>query len=164
MRFKRTLVKSVGEIVREVLAGLDMYSEEAFELVMRTGAAETGYRDLEQIGGGPGLGFWQVESGPLDRVPLLTAECIWFNHVVFRTELRDRMRLVTGIEKGPWTRLQILSNIALQAALCRMKYRRDPDPIPSDLEGQAGYWKNVYNPGGKGTVKKFVVAARNMEI
>jgi len=164
MRFKRTFVNSVGKIVKEVLIGLDMYTEEAFGLVMRTGAVETGYRALEQQPRGPGLGFWQVESGPPDRDPLLTAEDIWFNYAVFRGNLRERIQNITDIEKGPWTRSQILRNIALQVVLCRLKYRRDPNPIPKGLEEQAAYWKRIYNPTGKGTVKKFVEAAGRMEV
>ena len=52
-----------------------------------------------------------------------------------------------------------MSNIALQVAFCRLKYRRDKYPLPkaSDLEGQAKYWKRVYNSKlGKGTVKHFI--------
>ena len=56
-----------------------------------------------------------------------------------------------------------MSNIALQAALCRLKYRRDPRAIPKTIDAQARYWKRVYNGGGKGTVEKFVQAVEWLE-
>ena len=40
---------------------------------------------------------------------------------------------------------------------CRLKYRRDPNPIPTDINEIAHYWKNVYNTkSGAGTVKHFL--------
>ena len=54
-----------------------------------------------------------------------------------------------------------MSNIALQVAFCRLKYRRDSKPIPSKhkIEAQAEYWKRVYNTRlGKGTTEHFLKA------
>ena len=54
-----------------------------------------------------------------------------------------------------------MSNIALQAVFCRLKYKRDKYPLPksNDLKGQAEYWKRVYNTHlGKGTIKHFMEA------
>ena len=57
--------------------------------------------------------------------------------------------------------MSVMSNMAVQAALCRLHYRRDKNPIPSwdNLEAQGEYWKKVYNTfEGRGTVKHFVEA------
>ena len=54
-----------------------------------------------------------------------------------------------------------MSNIALQAVFCRLKYKRDKYALPksSDLEAQAKYWKRVYNTHlGKGTITHFMEA------
>ena len=54
-----------------------------------------------------------------------------------------------------------MSNIALQAAFCRLKYKRDKYALPksNDLKAQAEYWKRVYNTHlGKGTIKHFMEA------
>ncbi|MCK5606043.1 hypothetical protein KAR91_29360, partial [Candidatus Pacearchaeota archaeon] len=61
--------------------------------------------------------------------------------------------------------LQLQGNIPLQIALCRMKYRPVPHPIPSasDVEGQANYWLKYYNAGGKGEVEKFNTIVESME-
>ena len=63
--------------------------------------------------------------------------------------------------KGDDIEMSVISNMAVQAALCRIHYRRDRHSIPSwdDLEGQAKYWKRVYNTNlGRGTVKHFIKA------
>ena len=65
---------------------------------------------------------------------------------------------------GKDIKFELLTIIALQVAFCRLKYRRDKNPIPSwdDLEAQAGYWKRVYNSArGRGTVEHFIKANKN---
>jgi hypothetical protein len=158
-KYRPSLVESIAKIVREVLVGMDMYSTEAFDLVMRTGMVESGYQDIEQQPKGPAIGFWQVELG--------TANSLWYDMLVYRAELRNKVYAVTGIDKrvesGPFKPFNILSNIALQAVLCRLKYRTDPEPIPTSLEEQAEYWVRVYNAGGKGSVEKFLKAVKRFE-
>ena len=128
-------INSIAKIVDSVLRELDMYSQDAFDLVMRTGMQESRFKYLEQLGEGPAIGFFQVEP--------LTAEDIWVNYLIYKTSVREKLALVAPL--GPWSKFTIMSNIALQAALCRLKYRRDRNPIPSDVKGQADYWKSVYN-------------------
>ena len=63
------------------------------------------------------------------------------------------------------TILSVMSNLAVQAALCRLHYRKDKNPIPSwdDLESQGEYWKKVYNTfEGRGTVDHFVEANKDV--
>ena len=82
------------------------------------------------------------------------------NYVNYRPEIKKSLEsigLVWNSDKD--FEYSLLSNIAVQAAFCRLKYRRDSKPIPSwdDLEAQAKYWKRVYNTElGKGTVKHFI--------
>tara|TARA_R110000824_G_scaffold172468_2_gene350439 strand:- start:1816 stop:2010 length:195 start_codon:yes stop_codon:yes gene_type:complete len=40
------MIKEIKEIVEETLYTLDMYSDDALTLIMRTGWAESGYRSL----------------------------------------------------------------------------------------------------------------------
>ena len=68
-----------------------------------------------------------------------------------------------GFEKD--TIMSVMSNIAVQSALCRIHYRRDKHSIPSwdDLEGQAKYWKRVYNTSlGRGTTEHFIEANKKI--
>ena len=62
------MIKYIEEVVEEVLYRLDAYSEDAMALVMRTGMAESGFKTLKQYGGGPALGFWQVEPATANDV------------------------------------------------------------------------------------------------
>ena len=143
-----SLIDDVKEIAEEVLYKIDSYSDDALTLVMRTGMAESGYRTLRQMGDGPAIGFFQVE--------LDTAQDTLDNYVAYRQKLKDKL---VGLGLGNDLEFSLLSNIALQVAFCRLKYRRDKDPIPrwDNLEAQAKYWKKVYNTElGAGTVEHFM--------
>jgi hypothetical protein len=157
-----TFINSIRWLVQETLTTLDMISPDVVALIMRTGAAETLYRELEQKPKGPGIGFWQVESGPPDAVPLFTAEDTWFKFVTFRPDLQARIGVVCGFPQGPWTRLQIAGSIPLQITLARLKYWRCPFPIPSGIREQARYYVDKYNAGGAATVPKFLAACREL--
>ena len=145
------MIEDIKSIAEEVLYKLNKYSDDALAMIIRTGNAETGYRKLIQYGGGPGLGFFQVE--------LATAQDILDNYVQYRPAyLKVLMELGLDAENLEFC---IKTNIALQIAFCRLHYMRDKNPIPSwtDLEAQASYWKDVYNTHlGKGTIKHFVEA------
>ncbi len=154
MFYTDKFINSIAKIVDHVLRALDMHSQDAFDLVMRTGMQESKFKYLEQLGEGPALGFFQVEPA--------TAEDTWVNYLVFKTSIREKLALVAPL--GPWDEFTIMSNIALQVALCRLKYRRDRYRIPSDIFGQASYWKRVYNtPLGAGTEVEFVAHANHLE-
>jgi hypothetical protein len=130
---------------------MGLYSEDAVDLVYKTGNAETGYRHLKQMGGGPAIGFWQVEPATLID--------IMDNYVKFRPKLGIRLKSL-GFDKRDME-VRLMGNIALQAVFCRLKYKRDKHALPksNDLQGQAEYWKRVYNTHlGKGTIKHFMEA------
>ena len=141
----------IKDIIAFVLHYLDMDSEDARALVYRTGMAETGYRKLRQMGGGPALGFWQCEPATIvDTVD---------NYINFRPKLKIKLYALGYDDSNMEDRF--MSNIALQVAFCRLKYRRDSKPIPSkdNIEAQAEYWKRVYNTKlGKGTTEHFLKA------
>ena len=55
--------------------------------------------------------------------------------------------------------MRLMSNMSLQIAFCRLKYRRDKHALPGieNIEAQAKYWKRVYNSSlGRGTVEHFI--------
>ena len=155
--YRNSFIGSVAKIVKQVLVDLEMYSDDAMDLVMRTGAVESGFRELEQQSeNSPAVGFWQVEEP--------TAYDIWDNYLKNRPKsLIPQFLIATRVGEGPWPRHVIMYNIALQVALCRLKYRRDPNPIPKTAEAQAEYWLRVYNGGGKGTIDKFLKAIEWLE-
>jgi len=139
----------IKKIIDDVLNMLSMYSPESADLVYRTGMVESGYRRLTQIKG-PALGFFQIE-------PATLKDC-WDNYIVYRKDLMAKVYEL-GFRENDMD-FCLLTNIALQVAFCRIKYRRDPEPIPTKIESQAVYWKRIYNGPGKGTVEKFMEANR----
>ena len=143
--------KSIKRIIKLALQHLDLDSEDARSLIYRTGEAESGYKTLLQYGSGPALGFFQMEPN--------TALDIWDNYVMYRPKYRDKLYAL-GFDEGALG-FCLLSNLGLQAALCRLHYRRVPSALPKadNLTAQAKYWKKYYNTHlGKGTIKHFMEA------
>jgi len=141
-------MKDVKPIIHKVLTDLNMHSEEACDLVYRTGMAESGYRALAQMGG-PAISYWQVEPDTINDVIE--------NYLYYRQPLMDKLVKMGLDESDPnWS---VMTNIAVAIAMCRLKYRRDSEPIPKNLKQQAQYWKRVYNSElGKGTIEHFIKA------
>jgi len=145
------LNKEVKLIIRDTLRIMDMESDDACSLIYKTGMAESGYKVLKQYGGGPALGFFQMEPA--------TCRDIWENYVMYRPHYRDKLyQLGWDDSKLDYC---LISNIGLQVAFCRLHYRRVPSALPKmdNLEQQAKYWKSYYNTEkGKGTIKHFMEA------
>ena len=143
--------ESIKKIIKWTLEYLDMDSEEARDLIYKTGMAESGYRALEGHGSNPAVGFWQVEPATMfDTVD---------NYINYRPELKTKIYTLGYDDKE--SEMRLMSNLSLQVAFCRLKYRRDRYPLPKvgNVEAQAKYWKRVYNSEkGRGTVKHFMEA------
>ena len=141
-------MKDVKPIIHKVLTDLNMHSEEACDLVYRTGMAESGYRALAQMGG-PAISYFQLEPDTINDVIE--------NYLYYRQPLMDKLVKMGLDESNPnWS---VMTNIAVAIAMCRLKYRRDSEPIPKNLKQQAQYWKRVYNSElGKGTIEHFIKA------
>ena len=143
-----SLVRTIREIADEVCERVGYHSEEAVDLIMETGWAESGYRHLEQVGG-EAVGFFQIE-------PYVIGD-VWDNHVLYRKHLIEVMYELGFIEQYPV--FSVMTNIALQVAFCRLLYRMRPGAIPKTMKGRAKYWKLHYNtPLGRGTVQHYMEA------
>ena len=151
---------TLKQIIKYTLIKMDMHSDEACDLVYETGMAESGYRALEQKGG-PALGFFQCEPE--------TADDILKNYVIFRSAISQKLielgmpaKIMADIKSPDHIdvlKYSLITNIALQVAFCRLKYRRDKDPIPTTKKARAAYWKKIYNTKlGKGTVEHYMKA------
>ena len=142
------MVKEIKEIVEYALYRIDSYSDDALALVVRTGMAESGYRALAQMGG-PAISYFQLEPDTINDVIE--------NYLHYRQPLMDKLVKMGLDESNPnWS---VMTNIAVATAFCRLKYRRDSEPIPKNLKQQAQYWKRIYNSElGKGTIEHFIKA------
>tara|TARA_R100001143_G_C3321961_1_gene115246 strand:- start:335 stop:817 length:483 start_codon:yes stop_codon:yes gene_type:complete len=148
--------RQIYKLIDDVLWKMGMHSDDAVELVFLTGLVESGYKYISQIGSGIARSFWQVES--------FTAKDCVDNYLSFRE--RSLKKCCSAMQRKPQSILD-MSQDELQELLwhdmsagivfCRLKYRRDPNPIPTDINEIAHYWKNVYNTkSGAGTVKHFL--------
>ena len=143
--------ETVYNIIEDVLDRLEDVgiprTKEAVDLIYETGMTETGYRHLEQMGGGPAVSFFQIEEN--------TIKDIWENYVVYRKPLIASLYKLGFIEEYPT--FSVMTNIAVAIAFCRIYYRRQPGAIPKEIDDRAVYWKKYYNTeGGKGSVEHYL--------
>nr|MBC8554836.1 hypothetical protein [Candidatus Brocadiales bacterium] len=111
--------KEIKWLIKKTLKKLGLYSEEASQLIFRTGMAESKYKHLRQING-PALGFFQIEPD--------TARDIWENYVAYRPLIKTHLWSL-GFEESN-LEYCMMSNIGLQIAFCRLHYRRIPTKLP----------------------------------
>ncbi len=171
-------IDDMRAMIQTVLTGLakngtrrGMDSNDAITLVLRTGISESSFHLTRQRleGGAIGVarGFYQIEP--------------WVARSVINDYIEYRPSILADIEKVcvcdlsmldddtpeemAAMDLQLQGNIPLQIAICRMKYRPVPHPIPaaSDIKAQAQYHLKYYNAGGKASIDHFVKSVQRME-
>jgi hypothetical protein len=136
-------------IIRPTLIHIGMHSVAAEQLVLGTALVESGARHLQQVGGGPALGLWQMEPATC-----LDLEENYIRHRRDLDLLVEGLRTSTALTDGAF---ELVGNLYYGAAMCRIHYRRVPSALPyaGDISGQARYWKAHYNTAlGRGTVEK----------
>ena len=142
----------VLHVIRPVLISLDLSSANAEKLLLGTACveAECG-RYLVQIGG-PALGIYQMEKATHD-------DC-WENYLnLLSNTLAHKVDRWCTIDPPDDLAPEMIGNLCYATAMARVKYLRDPAPIPDYLGGHAAYWKRVYNsPLGAGTVQGYLQA------
>lgn len=151
------------------LKALGYYSREAADLVLYTMATESQLHYLRQRAGrgrfGPACGLGQIEPD--------TARSIINDYIEYRTDIQAVVEELCccdlqGMddptpEEDNRLRFQLMSNILLNIALVRIRYRWAPGPIPKTAEGMAEYWLKYYNAGGKGSVRHFLEAVERVK-
>ena len=142
-------------VVRPALAAIGRPGIAAEQLLMGTAVKESDLLHKTQLGGGPALGYFQMEPA--------THEDLWSNFLSLGSgrELGGKIRALgnTGSTGVPASSL-LKDNDQYAAAMCRAHYARRSDPLPAanDVEAMAAYWKKWYNtPLGAGTADQFVV-------
>ncbi|MFM2042104.1 MAG: hypothetical protein RLY86_680 [Pseudomonadota bacterium] len=126
-------------------------SEGAIDLVLGTGAVESGYRDIRQHPTGPAIGWWQIEPA--------THDDIWDRFLAHRPPLRAAVQalLIPDMPRHD----QLAANAYYGAVMARLVYWRSPLPVPpqGNVLAAAALWKQVYNtPLGAGTPAKYAQA------
>lgn len=136
-------------VVAPTLQYLGMHSLAAEQLLLGTAVHESGLRYLQQIGGGPARGLWQMEPE--------TYFDIWANWLRHRQPIADKVKSL----RASWpedTSDQLFGNLPYACAMARIHYWRRSEPLPPAGDAQAigRYWKKHYNTvEGAGTVLQF---------
>jgi len=123
-------------VIRPVLESLGLHSVAAERLVLGTACQESECgRWLVQVGG-PALGIYQMEPATYDS--------LWLDFLAYQPRLAPKVKqFCSGLVLN--SSREMIWNLAYATAMCRVHYYRDPQLIPTDLPGQAEYYKRVYN-------------------
>ena len=138
------------ESIRPALTALAAGGLAAEQLLLGTAIQESLLIAREQIGGGPALGLFQMETATHD-------DC-WSSYLTFRNDVGNRVKQTLDAGQQP-SAPTMKMNDRYAAAMCRVRYMRVPAalPIANDIEAMANYWKTHYNtPQGAGTPEEFL--------
>ena len=125
----------VDTVIAPALMALGLDSVPARQLLLGTALQESGVRDIDQLGGGPARGAFQIE--PATRADILN----WAEHRQVRW-----FDVVEGLD-----------GMVRDAAIARLIYERAPGVIGATPEAQAAYYKQWYNtPLGAATVGQYL--------
>lgn len=147
-------------IVRPTLEELDLWSQEAEDLLVGTAAVESQLGTyLHQVGGGPAKGVFQMEPA--------THDDIWEHYLLYKPRLAYKLEEVSSSR----TSEAMIYNLKYAAAMARIHYLRVREPLPNRrtfsskedyISALASYWKEHYNTHlGAGTTAKFILAYHN---
>ncbi len=136
MNYGAPLELILREVVRPALQSAGIWSEAREQIVLGTGAVESRFLHVKQIGG-PALGWFQCE--PKTHLDL------WDNWLKYRTDtLPARLRILCeGIERDG----ALIAFPMYAAAICGAHYLRARGALPAagDAHAQAAYHKLRYN-------------------
>lgn len=108
----------------------DCASENVLRLLGGTGFLETRYQALQQYGGGPALGFWQMEPATFSD------NLAWLKRAA--PDVAEQIQDASDMAEQPVT----------GALMCRVHYMRKPFSFPAGLitrSAIAGIHKQFYN-------------------
>lgn len=139
-------------IITPALSKLQLYSNDAEELLVFTCAAESdGGTYLKQIKG-PALGIYQMEPK--------TYNDIWQNYIRNRRDLTLLLTHNFDVVRMP-DENRMVYDLHFATAMARIHYCRVKEALPSakDVEAIWNYYKTYYNtPSGKATKSKAIKA------
>jgi hypothetical protein len=134
--------------VKPALLALDAWSPQAEMLVVGTAAQESNLIYTRQLGGGPALGYFQMETATHD-------DC-WTNYLNFRAPLKAKVMAIRTASGTP-AATEMVTDHKYAAAMARVRYMRVSNAIPVVARDIAAYWKLHYNtPLGAGSADDFI--------
>ena len=122
-----------ANIIEPVLWQIGLGGKDAVSLLLGTAVAESGLQAFRQVNG-PALGLWQMEPS--------THEDIWTNYLDYREDLVSQIYAAANIAVADAEVL--VFNLRYACVMARVHYKRNPETIPSTLEGQARYLSLIH--------------------
>ena len=139
--------EQLRNLIERTLKEVDLYSEDAVNLLMGTAAKESHLGTYIRQINGPALGIFQMEPN--------TFNDIRDNYLVHKPDLMHKVIVISGGTALRPTEAEW--NLKTAIIFCRLHYLRKPDALPSTIEGMAAYWKQHYNTYlGAGTEEQFI--------
>jgi len=149
MTYAITPADFVRTIIRPALVAVNKPDPQHEMLLLGTALQETGLRDISQIGGGTGKGYFQMED--------VTHDDCWNNYLNYKVLLAPKIRGLTDRGASQPQPEDLIRWPIYAAAMAAVKYLRCPGDIPNTLRGQAEYYKQFYNtPDGKATIDEYL--------
>jgi hypothetical protein len=133
-------------------------------LLVGIASAESNFQQRYEYNGGPGRGLWQMNVD--------TAVSIFEDYLIYSAQRYQQLRkfapsLITRqfqVPNGKDLEHYITYVDPFACAMARTYFLKWSEPIPEDLDGQADYWKRLYNTWrGKGTVQRYMQAWHDNE-
>jgi len=141
------------DIIRPALKLTELWSPGAENLVLGTALVESGLNVVKQYGGGPGLGFTQIEAATYNDV---------IKYLKLRQpEMGDSILSACYLGDMYPDAQALIWHLRLAVLITRVIYYRRPEPLPeaNDVRGMALYWKRFYNTlDGKGDTEDYIKA------
>jgi hypothetical protein len=146
---RKSQVKEFAQDVCDVLGHGS--TSQAVNILVRTCAQETGLGTVKDR-------HWRVAG-----VGLMQIDEIPFYDAINRSKHVDihNIQAAFGIDLLQVTHEESAFSPLISMIVARLFYKLVPDVFPDSLEGQALYWKRVYNSfSGKGTADEFIKHAK----
>ena len=161
VRYRQRALNLLTTVIRPTLnaiqseSGTKLAGENAEYMLLGTAIAESGDVDTRKQRGGPALGLFQMESFTYNDLFKTTLSKP--NRKSLQGAILKHCGLTQAQSQVPDVQL-LVSDESYATIMARVRYLPANDPIPSatDLKGQAQYWVEYYNRGGKGTVADYL--------
>ncbi len=138
--------EQLRKLAQKTLIEIGFYTPESLNLVLGTIAQESRFGHyIEQIKG-PAKGICQMEPNTYDD--------IWNNYLKYKPELKDKvLKLSVTADSAE----EMVWNLKLAIAMCRVHYLRVKEAIPFGINEQAKYYKKYYNTHlGAATTQQYI--------
>lgn len=132
------------QLIQSTLQPLNIYSDDACELLLATCAQESHFGTYrEQMGGGPAKGIFQMEGEDYSD--------IWTNYLAYHADLANQIKQLSTVG----TVDDLINNDPYAIVMARVHYMRQPGKLPQakDLSGMYDYYKAHYNTANGGATQ-----------